>query len=39
MNKKSKDKGICPKCSIMLDEEGICWRCLTESNKRGVTKE
>jgi predicted amidophosphoribosyltransferase len=29
----SKDRGICPKCGHLLDKEGICWRCLTESNK------
>ena len=29
----SKGSGICPKCGHLLDGEGICWRCLTESNK------
>jgi predicted amidophosphoribosyltransferase len=29
----SKERGICPKCNHLLDKEGICWRCLTESNK------
>ena len=33
----SKDRGICPKCGHLLDKEGICWRCLTESTKRGLT--
>ena len=36
---QSYDKGICAKCGHMLDKEGICWRCLTESTKRGLTKE
>ena len=27
------DRGICAKCGHLLDREGICWRCLTESNK------
>lgn len=30
----SKDRGICAKCGHLLDREGICWRCLTETNKR-----
>ena len=30
---KGSDRGICAKCGHMLDKEGICWRCLTESNK------
>ena len=24
---------ICPKCSNILDTEGICWKCLEQSNK------
>ena len=36
---QSYDKGICAKCGHLLDKEGICWRCLTESTKRGLTKE
>jgi len=27
MNDKSND--ICPKCSKLLDSEGLCWDCLT----------
>lgn len=30
---KRVERGICPKCGHMLDKEGICWRCLTQSNK------
>ena len=30
---KRRDRGICPHCSNMLDGDGICWKCLTESNK------
>ena len=32
MNDKSND--ICPKCSKLLDSEGLCWHCMTkEYNK------
>ena len=24
------EKNICPKCSNLLDEDGLCWRCLTK---------
>jgi hypothetical protein len=30
---RGSDRGICPKCGHLLDKEGICWRCLTQSNK------
>ena len=28
-----KENGICPKCSNLLDRDGLCWKCLIESNK------
>jgi predicted amidophosphoribosyltransferase len=30
---ESKETSICPKCSNQLDKDGLCWRCLTDSNK------
>jgi hypothetical protein len=30
---ESKETSICPKCSNQLDGDGLCWRCLTDSNK------
>lgn len=33
-NKVTKEDSICPKCnSIIRDMDGLCWKCLTESNK------
>lgn len=33
-NKVKKEDSICPKCnSIIRDMDGLCWKCLTESNK------
>lgn len=31
---ENKDNDICPKCgSIIRDMDGLCWKCLTETNK------
>ena len=30
---EKKESSICPKCSNLLDKDGLCWRCLTDSNK------
>ncbi len=27
---ESYERDICPKCSNLLDEDGLCWRCLTK---------
>jgi hypothetical protein len=32
-NSDSKEGDICPKCSNLLDGDGLCWKCLIESNK------
>jgi len=29
-----REDSLCPKCqSIIRDNDGLCWKCLTESNK------
>jgi hypothetical protein len=28
-----KSNDICPKCSKLLDDDGLCWHCLTIQNK------
>ena len=32
-NVEAYQNDICSKCSSLLDNEGICWKCLIESNK------
>jgi hypothetical protein len=32
-NVESYGSDICVKCSRLLDTDGICWKCLTESTK------
>lgn len=33
-NKRKKEDNLCPKCqSIVRDMDGLCWKCLIESNK------
>ncbi len=33
-NKTQREDGLCPKCqSIVRDMDGLCWKCLIESNK------
>ena len=33
LNVSAYQNDICPKCSNLLDKDGIYWKCLTESNK------
>jgi hypothetical protein len=33
-NKTKREDSICPKCqSIIHSSDGLCWKCLIESNK------
>ena len=33
-NKTQREDSLCPKCqSIVREMDGLCWKCLTESNK------
>ncbi len=29
----SKESNLCPKCFNLMSEDGLCWKCLTESPK------
>jgi hypothetical protein len=29
----SKERELCPKCFNLMSEDGLCWKCLTESPK------
>ena len=34
MKEIKKEDSICPKCNgIISDKDGLCWKCLIESNK------
>jgi hypothetical protein len=33
LNVQAYQNDICPKCSNLLDKDGICWKCLEQSNK------
>ena len=31
--RKGKETELCPKCFNLMSEDGLCWKCLTESRK------